>query len=150
MIKFRTAVLMVVVLMVLASVVVADEPVSRPTPCDFSTGMFYAANGNYAAWTADLGVGKFRWYEEVDTKSDYDLAILSYAFNDNGDRAVLRLDDGNPRVGASFNLPGGFWARALAGEGPERLDVITPHHSDHRDWVGKDWCLWLVSRPVRG
>lgn len=125
--KFNVSVVMIVVMLVLMSVVaMADEPVEKPTPCDFSTGMFYAANGSYAAWTVDLGYGKFRWYEEVDTMSDYDLAILSYQISKSGTRAVLRLDDNKARVGASFNLPGGFWARGLVGEGPERLDVITP------------------------
>ena len=122
--KIHTVVLVVLTLAV-SVVAVADE-VQKCEPFNLDLGAFVGADTDYVAWSAALSHGRWCWYEEVDTRSDYDLTIINYRFSERGDKAVLRLDDGKVRIGVSSPITAGFSARFLAGEGPERIDVWTP------------------------
>ena len=95
-------------------------------PATLDLGAFISSDGSYAAWTAEVNYGKLRLYEERDTRSEYDLTIASYQVDARGDRFVVRVDDGDIRVGPFVVLPAGFSARFLTGDGPNRLDVWTP------------------------
>ncbi len=135
---FRITAVLTVILMVLTVAAIADEVKQCPCqPVAVEFGNFFSTDGAYKAWdvtvsqkgvhnNAPSNIGSWSGYYEDDTKSPYWLLIGTYGFDERGDKAVLRIDQGKVRAGIAGPIAAGFSGRVLVGNDKNRLDIWTP------------------------